>query len=154
MLLLINLYMFILVFPAVLYNFTVYHGVAPVESGARYAMSLFYDLDNPAVVENDNLSAEYNDDEFEVQVHNENPDVELDILLVYDAAQRRESWEILFDKILPGEVVTYSAYARDVLLAVVAGTEKVVSQFRVKSDKSVYVIGNNTTESGNDENEL
>ena len=125
-----------------LYNFTVYHGVAPVESGVRYAMSLFYDLDNPAVVENDNTSSEYDNEEFEVQVESNITDLELDILLVYDAAKKRESWEVMFDRVSPGEVVSYSAYARDMLLAVVAGTEKVVSQFHVSADQLVYVIGN------------
>ena len=44
-----------LVFPdlkqgdAIIYNYTVYHGIAPILSGTRYSLVLFYDMDNPAV---------------------------------------------------------------------------------------------------------
>ncbi|KAL7549201.1 hypothetical protein ACHAWF_012470, partial [Thalassiosira exigua] len=34
---------------AIFYNYTVEHGVAPCESGTRYSMAFFYDMDNPAV---------------------------------------------------------------------------------------------------------
>jgi len=34
---------------AIFYNYTVRHGVAPIESGVRYSMAFFFDMGNPAI---------------------------------------------------------------------------------------------------------
>ena len=36
-----------------IHNFTVWHAVAPIESGSRYSFVLFYDMDNPAIQRTD-----------------------------------------------------------------------------------------------------
>lgn len=33
----------------IIYNFTLWHAIAPIEAGTRYSFVLFYDMDNPAI---------------------------------------------------------------------------------------------------------
>mmetsp|Transcript_27246 Transcript_27246/g.65464 ORF Transcript_27246/g.65464 Transcript_27246/m.65464 type:complete len:190 (-) Transcript_27246:95-664(-) len=120
---------------AIFYNYTVRHGVAPVESGTRYSMAFFFDMDNPAVYEGeDDL------EEFEVRLHNGFSDMELDVVLVYDAAKGKELWDILYDKVTPDETVFYSAYDGDLLRVLRSGTDEVVSHIGITRDQSSYTL--------------
>mmetsp|Transcript_3776 Transcript_3776/g.8342 ORF Transcript_3776/g.8342 Transcript_3776/m.8342 type:complete len:378 (+) Transcript_3776:217-1350(+) len=138
---------------ALLYNFTVYHGVAPVESGTRYAMSFFYDHDNPAIYGdgNDNYSTDEiysgnEDDSFKITLHNSLSDTILDIMLVYDGHRQKEVSEMLFDKFIPDETASYDAYEGDLLHILIAGTDKVVSKIEVKHGQVMYEIDGVSTD--------
>jgi len=79
-------------------------------------------------------------DEFRVKLHNDLPDIELDIVLIYDAAEERDVWKAKFDNVFFDEDVFYFAYEGDVLRALVAGTETVVSDIEIRLDQSLYAI--------------
>mmetsp|Transcript_21233 Transcript_21233/g.39014 ORF Transcript_21233/g.39014 Transcript_21233/m.39014 type:complete len:380 (+) Transcript_21233:26-1165(+) len=143
---------------AIFYNYTVEHGVAPVESGTRYSMAFFFDMDNPAVredfddddsednsedVDDDDMNMD-DDDTFKVELYNEFPGVELDVLLVYDVVQEKEVRIRVFDKMRPYERTIYHAVGGDILRAFFADTDKVVSDIEIKRDQSlctVYQLG-------------
>ena len=61
-----------LVFPnmqagdVLIHNFTVWHGVAPLEKGERFSFVLFYDMDNPILDDLHAKANEYNNDEIDV----------------------------------------------------------------------------------------
>lgn len=127
---------------AIFYNYTVEHGVAPIESGTRYSMAFFFDIDNPGVRDDfdSDDSKDEDENEFEVEIQNNIPDVELDIVLVYDVITRISTWKRIFDKVLPDERAIYFAYEGDLLRAFVAGTETVVSDIEIKRDQYMYTI--------------
>ncbi|KAL7477849.1 hypothetical protein ACHAW6_003642 [Cyclotella cf. meneghiniana] len=117
---------------AVFYNYTVCHGVAPVESGTRYSMAFFFNMDNPAVY--DDLL------HFEIEFHNETPDVELDVILVFDAQRGENVWEMLFENVLPDEKIVYNASQGDILQVLIAGTEQEVDWIEIHPDQSRYAV--------------
>jgi len=123
---------------AIFYNYTVEHGVAPVKSGTRYSMAFFFDMDNPAVDEDFEDDNE-DEDEFEVELHNGLPDIELDIVQVLDIA-KEEVWEIKFDNVTFNETATYYAHEGDRLRALRAGTVEVVFDIDIKRDQPLYTI--------------
>jgi len=136
---------------AIFYNYTVEHGVAPVDSGTRYSMAFFYDMDNPAVRDDfasgssEDEEYGYNSDdkdgiEFTVELHNGLSDMVLDFVRVYDAALEEEVWEKIFEKVAPDEVRIYHSYGGDWLMALVEGTTKAVSEIEIKRDLSVYTV--------------
>jgi len=124
---------------AVFYNYTVIHGVAPVESGTRYSMAFFFDMDNPAVREDDDED-ELLEGEFDVSIRNELTDLNLDILLVHDAGKAEEYKEKMFTSVRPREVVHYISLEGDLLQAVISGTSQVVSEIYATSDKPSFKI--------------
>ena len=76
-------------------------------------MAFFFDMDNPAVREDfdddseDNSEDMDDDDTFKVELYNEFPGVELDVLLVYDVVQEKEVRIRVFDKMRPYERTIY-----------------------------------------------
>ena len=189
---------------AIFYNYTVRHGVAPVESGVRvsqdamslssplkissslkvyssncncnfiisfptfqYSMAFFFDMDNPAVqldtddelededgVDNaaewdgfNHVSGDTIEDlnTFKIKFHNGLSDVDLDLVLVYDAAHGKDVWERLLDDVIPNETTIYHAYEGDLLWALVAGTDEVVSEIEIRRDRSLYNVSEMTT---------
>mmetsp|Transcript_12722 Transcript_12722/g.27439 ORF Transcript_12722/g.27439 Transcript_12722/m.27439 type:complete len:177 (-) Transcript_12722:119-649(-) len=141
---------------AIFYNYTVTHGVAPVESGARYSMAFFFDMDNPAVDEDYDIYDDPN--EFEVELHNAFPQLELDIVLIYDASsskekekkkddthiKREEQWIRVFDDMVPDERTIYLAFEGDLIRAFVAGTSRLVGELEIEYEDgacTVFQIG-------------
>ena len=111
-------------------------------------MAFFYDMDNPALTEyfHKNFKEEYDksymDDpeELGVELRNALSDVKLDIVLVYNAAGEKEVQEMMFDRMSPNETATYYGYVGDVLQALVAGTDTIVSDIEIKRGQSLYAI--------------
>mmetsp|Transcript_28976 Transcript_28976/g.52504 ORF Transcript_28976/g.52504 Transcript_28976/m.52504 type:complete len:129 (-) Transcript_28976:336-722(-) len=121
-------------------------------------MAFFFDMDNPAVredfddddsednsedVDDDDMNMD-DDDTFKVELYNEFPGVELDVLLVYDVVQEKEVRIRVFDKMRPYERTIYHAVGGDILRAFFADTDKVVSDIEIKRDQSlctVYQLG-------------
>mmetsp|Transcript_45981 Transcript_45981/g.96532 ORF Transcript_45981/g.96532 Transcript_45981/m.96532 type:complete len:138 (+) Transcript_45981:620-1033(+) len=111
----------------------------------------FYDMDNPAVIEDfddeseNSLEEEKEEEhEFKVELYNESPSVYLDVVLVYDASQNKEVQITAFDKMMPNERAIYHAYDGDRLLIFYADTDKVVSEIEIKHEQSlctVYPLG-------------
>ena len=77
---------------------------------------------------------------FRVGLHNELPDVELDIVLVYNAAEEKEVWEVLLDGVVFDETIYYHAYTGDVLWALIAKTDTAVSDIEIRLDQSLNAI--------------
>merc|ERR1712176_695862 len=130
---------------AVFYNYTVIHGVAPIESGTRYSMAFFFDMDNPAVrldedEENEEEEEVLMEEEFEVAIRNELTSLRLDILLVHDADGAREDKETMYPSVRPNEVVNYISLEGDLLQAVISGTDRVVSEIYAKSHAPSFNI--------------
>jgi len=131
---------------ALLYNFTVYHAVAPIASGTRYSISFFYDFINPAGLTNSNEGSDIDEveahylSEFKVQFQNAISNLPVDLILVYDAAAKREVREEIFLKMVPNEITKYLAIEGDVLVALVAGKDEVVAQIKIRNDRSSYFI--------------
>jgi len=119
---------------AVFYNYTVEHAVAPVESGIRYSMAFFFDMDNPALRDDSGKKS------LEVDLQSMIHDVELEIVLVHDALREKDVSRVLFDKVTPKVIFTYEAYVGDRLRALVAGTKEVVSEIEIRPYKSFYKI--------------
>jgi len=119
---------------AIVYNYTVDHATAPVESGSRYSMAFFFDMDNPA------LRNDPGKERLEVQLQSMLHGLELDIVLVYDALHEKHVSKVLFDKITPDVTVTCEAYEGDTLHALVAGTDKLVSEIEIGPYQSYYKI--------------
>mmetsp|Transcript_15845 Transcript_15845/g.28636 ORF Transcript_15845/g.28636 Transcript_15845/m.28636 type:complete len:229 (-) Transcript_15845:168-854(-) len=127
-------------------------------------MAFFFDMDNPAVGEdfeddddsgNDNNSQDEGENEedeseetdegrFTVELHNDLPDVELNWVLVYDAARELEVWEIQYERMATGGATIYHAYDGDILVALVEGTEEaIVSKIEIRrNQQSVYTVVN------------
>lgn len=98
-------------------------------------MAFFFDMDNPAV----RLDEDDDKDEFEVELHN-GFDMDLDIMLVYDAAKEEETWEMVFDEVIPNETTHYSAYEGDLIRVLRSGTDEVVTEFEIVRDQYLYTI--------------
>lgn len=89
-------------------------------------------MDNPAVVSHH---------VFEVDVKNSLPDTDLDIVLVYDGGIEEETWEVLFEKVGPGEVATYHrANIGDLIQVMVAGTYELVHGIELTREETLYEV--------------
>ena len=77
--------------------------------------------------------------EFGVKLQNK-LDVDLDIVLIYDAAEKRRVMRELYFDIVPDDDVIYLAYEGDVLQVFVANTDTEVSEIEVKRDQYLYSI--------------
>ena len=99
-------------------------------------------MDNPAV----RLDEDDDKGEFEVELYN-GFDMDLDIMLVYDAAKEEETWEMLFDEVIPNETTHYSAYEGDLIRVLGSGTNEVVSDIEIVRDQSLYMISQITISS-------
>ena len=134
---------------AIFYNYTVEHGVAPVESGKRYSMAFFFD-NNPEVEDDldsndsdDDNGSEDNEDEeefaFDVKLKNELPDQEVDIVLVLKMTNE-EIWKKVFDNVKVNETTIYNAYEGDSLKVLKSGTDTVVTELDIKREQALYTI--------------
>ena len=80
-----------------------------------------------------------NPNEFGVKLQNK-LDVDLDIVLVYDAAEKREVMRDLYFDIVPDDDVIYLAYEGDMLQVFIANTDTEVAEIEVKRDQYLYSI--------------
>mmetsp|Transcript_23237 Transcript_23237/g.35415 ORF Transcript_23237/g.35415 Transcript_23237/m.35415 type:complete len:181 (+) Transcript_23237:1-543(+) len=73
-----------------------------------------------------------------VELHNDLPDMKLNWVLVYDAAEKQKVREIQSGQMAPGGASIYHAHDGDILVALVEGTEETVSKIEIRRDQSVY----------------
>ena len=120
----------------VVYNYTLYHGVAPVESGTRYSFVLFYDMDNPAIqvdFENEQSFA------FGIAFYHEIEDADISLLWV-DTTIKGHPTKVIEEKLLPFEEYPLVSYDGHVFRAVISGTDTVVSEFVMRDTQALYTI--------------
>ena len=77
--------------------------------------------------------------EFGVKLQNK-LDVDLDIVLVYDAVEKRKVMRDLYFDIVPDDDVIYLAYEGDMLQVFIANTDTEVSEIEVKREQYLYSI--------------
>mmetsp|Transcript_27812 Transcript_27812/g.59107 ORF Transcript_27812/g.59107 Transcript_27812/m.59107 type:complete len:135 (-) Transcript_27812:196-600(-) len=115
---------------------------------SQYSMAFFFDMDNPALYDSQDDSDDgdffkdesENEDAFKVEFHNGLPDVELDFVLVHDGAHESEVWEIMSERVKPGETTNYRAYEGDRIWSLIAGTDEAVSDIEIRRDQSLYEV--------------
>ncbi len=118
----------------VIYNYTLYHGVAPVEAGTRYSFVLFYDMDNPAIQE------DFENDDIAVTFYHEIEDVDISLLWV-DTTMSVEGHTVMIEeKLLPFEEYPLNSFDGHVFRAVISGTDTVVSEFVMSDTQALYTI--------------
>mmetsp|Transcript_3406 Transcript_3406/g.8660 ORF Transcript_3406/g.8660 Transcript_3406/m.8660 type:complete len:199 (+) Transcript_3406:597-1193(+) len=111
-----------------IYNFTLWHAVAPLEVGTRYSFVLFYDMDNPAIQGDfDHLG------NFPVSFYHEIEDMKIDLVFVDETDEGETYFDMIEDNMQPFEEVTMDTYDDHVFLALISGTDTVVSEFVMRS---------------------
>jgi hypothetical protein len=118
----------------VVYNYTLYHGVAPVESGTRYSFVLFYDMDNPAIQE------DFEIEDIAVTFYHEIEDADISLLWVDTTKSLEGETEMIEEKLLPFEEYPLVSYDGHVFRAVISGTDTVVSEFVMRDTQALYTI--------------
>ena len=141
-----------------IHNFTVWHAVAPIESGSRYSFVLFYDMDNPAIQRTDFDDAIGDDDagvggekkgaggEMRASFYHEISDVGIDLLYVGkeeddDDDGENEAEAIVVSRgVPPFEKLRMNTWVGHKFRAVVSGEGTVVSEFVMKAGRREYRI--------------
>ena len=117
----------------VIYNYTLFHGVAPVEAGIRYSFVLFYDMDNPAI------QSDFEDDSFKVTFYHEIEDDEISLVFVdFDLTGHPPG--VIEENMRPFKEYSLYTYVGHVFRAVIRGTDTVVSEFVMNDEQSQYTI--------------
>lgn len=130
-----------LVFPnmqagdVLIHNYTVWHGVAPLEKGERYSFVLFYDMDNPSI---NDLDADI--DEFDVEFYHEIEDAIVVLVFVDELANGKEIVEPMIDPFPPYEAQELNSFEGHKFRAIIDGTNEVLAEFVVSSKLKRYVI--------------
>jgi len=119
---------------AIFYDYSVRHGVAPIESGIRYSMAFFYDWVKESL---------------DVDIRSYLSDIELDFVLVYEAELGREKFSMLFEKITT-EIITYEACEGDIIHVYKSGTNELVTKIEIKRDQHYYKISDETESDPNE----
>jgi hypothetical protein len=117
----------------VIYNYTLWHGVAPVEAGIRYSFVLFYDMDNPAI------QSDFEEDSFKVTFYHEIEDVEISLVFV-DFDLKGPPTDVIEENMRPFMEYSLYTYVGHVFRAVIRGTDTVVSEFVMSDEQSQYTI--------------
>ena len=136
----------------VIYNYTVYHGVAPVEVGTRYSFVLFYDMDNPAIQGDfydkdggDGLSVEFYHEITNVNISLVWVDVESAAYgdggggtggVVLDSSYE-DVIELYFR---PFEPLPQYTYVGDIFRAVITNTSTILAEFVMTPDQTRYTV--------------
>ena len=131
-----------------IHNFTVWHAVAPIESGSRYSFVLFYDMDNPAIQRNDfdDAIGEKGAGEMRASFYHEISDVGIDLLYVGregddDGDGENEAEAIVVSRgVPPFEKLRMNTWVGHKFRAVVSGEGTVVSEFVMKAGRRKYRI--------------
>ena len=117
----------------VIYNYTLYHGVAPVEAGIRYSFVLFYDMDNPAI------QSDFEEDSIKVTFYHEIEDVEISLVFL-DFDLKGTPADVIEENMRPFMEYPLFTYVGHVFRAVIRGTDTVVSEFVMNNNQSRYTI--------------
>jgi hypothetical protein len=123
-----------LVFPnmqagdVLIHNYTVWHGVAPLEKGERYSFVLFYDMDNPNINDMDDIN------EFDVEFYHEIEDAKVVLVFVEELANGKEILEPMIDPFPPYEARGLNSFEGHKFRAIVEGTTEVLAEFVVSSE--------------------
>jgi hypothetical protein len=136
----------------VIYNYTVYHGVAPVEVGTRYSFVLFYDMDNPAI-QGDFYDK---DDGLSVEFYHEITNVNISLVWVdVDSAAYGDgsggtggdvelldsSYEDVIELYFhPFEPLVQYTYVGDIFRAVITNTSTILAEFVMTPDQTRYTV--------------
>ena len=129
-----------LVFPdmhagdVLIHNFTVWHGVAPLDKGERYSFVLFYDMDNPIIADLDDSST------LPVEFYHEIEDVKVVLAFVEDFKDGTETLETIIDDFPPFEEQGLDSFEGHKFRAIVEDTGEVLADIVVSSEKNRYVI--------------
>lgn len=118
-----------------IHNFTVWHGVAPLENGERYSFVLFYDMDNPIIDDLDEGQGE-----FIVEFYHEIEDDKIVLAFVEELANGTENLDTMVDPFPPFEPQTLDSFEGHKFRAIVEGTNEVLGDFVVSRDQRVHVI--------------
>jgi hypothetical protein len=118
-----------------IHNYTVWHGVAPLEKGERYSFVLFYDMDNPSI---NDLDADI--DEFDVEFYHEIEDAIVVLVFVDELANGKEIVEPMIDPFPPYEAQGLNSFEGHKFRAIIDGTNEVLAEFVVSSKLKRYVI--------------
>jgi len=136
-----------------IHNFTVWHGVAPLEVGTRYSFVLFYDMDNPAIQD------DFYDDQEDngiIAVFYHEIDLDIDLVWVGETTQPQEEENNGYDSkskvvMMEKSMKPYKEYAVDtyeghIFHAIISGTDVVLSKFVImgeddeNNDENRYVV--------------
>eukprot|EP00986_Skeletonema_menzelii_P008375 scaffold3508_cov149-Skeletonema_menzelii.AAC.10 len=140
-----------LVFPdmmqgdVLIHNFTVWHGVAPLDKGERYSFVLFYDMDNPIIKD---LVDDLDDGDgiVAVEFYHEIEDAKV-VLAFVEELNGTEILEPIIDPFPPFEKQDLDSYEGHKFKAIVEGTGEVLADFVVSIEKELYVISKPATDS-------
>jgi len=91
-------------------------------------------------LDEDEFEGGLDENEFEVELHNGLLDTELDIILVFDGDEKEAAETKILEKVQPNETVIYIALEGDLLQAVIAGTDEVVTDIKLKRDHPLQTI--------------
>ena len=78
-------------------------------------------------------------------------DIDLDIVLSYDAAQQRKVWKDLYLDVTPEEEIIYHAYDGDVLQVFIAKTDEEIAKLVINRNQYLYPIQRKDTTVGSEE---
>jgi hypothetical protein len=136
----------------VIYNYTVYHGVAPVEVGTRYSFVLFYDMDNPAIQGDFYNKDGDEEDGLSVEFYHEITNVNISLVWVDvesagngggtgDGVVLDSSYEDVIELYFhPFEPLVQYTYVGDIFRAVITNTNTIVAEFVMTPDQTRYTI--------------
>lgn len=118
----------------IVHNFTVMHGVAPLEKGERYSLALFYDMDNPIIDDMKPTS-------FPVEFYHEIQDVKIKLVYV----ERASNGEIVIEEVMIDEFHPFVRFAFDTyeghtFQAVVDETNEVLAEFVASEKQRIYSV--------------
>jgi len=125
-----------------IHNFTVWHGVAPLDKGERYSFVLFYDMDNPTIDD-----FEVDDNELRVHFYHEIEDAKVVLFYVEELAHGKEILDPMMDSFPPFVAHSLGSFEGHKFRAIVEGTDEVLADFVVSSEQHRYVIPTPSTES-------
>jgi len=112
-----------------IHNFTVWHGVAPLEKGERYSFVLFYDMDNPILSDLDDP------DEIFVEFYHEIEDVKVVLVYVEEQAQGKVTLDTMIDPFVPFVAHQLGSFEGHKFRVMVKDTDEVLAEFVVRRDR-------------------
>lgn len=139
-----------LVFPdmhagdVLIHNFTVWHGVAPLDKGERYSFVLFYDMDNPII---DDLD----EGEFIVEFYHEIEDDKIVLAFVEELANGTEIVDTIVDTFPPFEPQSLDSFEGHKFRAIVEDTNEVLADFVVSRENRSHFISRPAVADSRDE---
>jgi hypothetical protein len=119
-----------------IYNYTLYRGVALVEAGTHYYFVLFYDMDNPAI-QVDSKVCDFT--AIWVRFYHKIKDIEISHLFVNTHLKGHPT--VVIKKYMhPFKEYPQYTYVRHVFQAVIRRTNTIVSEFVMSDNQSLYTV--------------